>query len=198
MYKNKLNIVFLLIYVLSCCIFINSFTQENTESDEESLNKEVFIVKEYKPSVSDASKLNDMPSMDDSIAKKPSIEYFMTPREVNVDYKLRPFKAARMVGLPLTKLYPHYARIGFANYATPMIDIYTSSLRSKDFTWSANLVHESSWGKIKLMNNEKTKAHYHDTYFNINGKKIFDNNELTANLDFSNNSYLFYGGKYKT
>lgn len=163
------------------------------QDEEENLSKQVIVVSDYQPTLADANKINILPKIEDSLQIDPSIDYFVNAVELPTTYNPRPIKAARMLGVPLTRLYPYYLRVGMGNYTTPSISLYANSLRSKETTWSVQADHESSWGKVKLENQTKVPAHYHDTYLNLNAKRIFDNTQVSGNIKLNNNNYLLYG-----
>jgi hypothetical protein len=58
-------------------------------------------------------------------------------------------KPAKIVDEPLKKLYKHYAKVGFGNYTSPLVEFSMSNLRSKDYAGSVYLKHYSMNGKLK-------------------------------------------------
>ena len=162
-------------------------------AQDNNIKKEVFVVKPYEPAVSDAYKINDIPLIHDSITHIPSIEYFVLPVEMKTFFETRPVKPAKMLGVPVQKLYSHYLRAGMGNYASPMADIYINSLRDKYYNWGAHAGHASSFGKLKLDNDRKVPAGYHDTQLEAFGKRIYKNAVWSAKWQLNNNSVYQYG-----
>ncbi len=160
---------------------------------QEEIKKDVYVVKPYNPSVSDASKINDLPHMDDTIIQRPKVNYFVVPYEMRTNYMVRPIPAAKMMGVPVSKIYGNYVRVGMGNYITPMAEVYVTSLRSKDLEWGVHAFHQSSAGKVTLANQSKAYAGYMENKLDVFGKKIFKTSELTGSLAYDNNNVHQYG-----
>ena len=67
MIGNQIKYILLLFLLGSATIV---FAQRDT-----TLTQEVEVVKAYKPSISDANKINDMPKMDEEQPQKPTFNY---------------------------------------------------------------------------------------------------------------------------
>lgn len=160
---------------------------------QEKIEKEVKVVKSYRPAVSDAFKINELPDLTDTVTIKTDVNYSVTPREISMPYEIGQIKAARMLGEPLSELYKNYVRVGMGNYIKPMISFRHNTLRSREQMWGAHLNHESSMGKVKLNDDVKSYAGYHDSKINLYGKKIWNNVAGAADIDFNNNTSHFYG-----
>ncbi len=177
-------------FVLSFFIFIffcgNVMAQERIE-------KEVRVVKSYRPVVSDAFKINELPDLTDTLTIKSDVNYSIPPREISMPYEIGQIKAARMLGEPLSELYKNYVRVGMGNYVKPMISLRHNTLRSREYMWGTYLKHESSMGKVKLDDDTRSYAGYHDSRINVYGKKIWNNVAGKADIDFNNNTRHFYG-----
>ncbi len=71
MIGNHIKKYILLLFLLGAATMV--FAQKDT-----TLTQEVEVVKAYKPSISDANKINDMPKMDEEEPQKPTfqLQYF--------------------------------------------------------------------------------------------------------------------------
>ncbi|HLC83321.1 MAG TPA: hypothetical protein VJI69_05790, partial [Bacteroidia bacterium] len=80
----------------------------------------IISVGSYKPTITDANKILDRPTINDS-TKKLKVDGFSinNSRKVITGYDVNPIEAAEMVGEPLTKLYNGLVKVGFGNYKTP-------------------------------------------------------------------------------
>ncbi len=160
---------------------------------EENMKQEVEVIREYTPTISDAFKLNELPVIKDSAKIEPLFQYGIDVKMIPTDFQTDPVKPAKMVDEPLSKLYNSYIRLGFGNYLTPMAELYVSNLRSKKYTWSAILKHQSSYGTIINNKNKKVYAGYADNFVSINGKKFIDKKSLFGNIEYQDNSCYYYG-----
>jgi len=173
--------------ILFICIFI---TPAYPQSD---IQREVRVVKPYSPTLSDAEKLNLLPDMRDTVQVRPDFNYTIVPKRFITPYQLEQIKPARMVGLPLEKLYKSQLTIGMGNYLTPLAELSVNQLRSRKSAMGMYLKHHSSGGNVTLDNNEKVFAGFSDNVVDLYGKWFLRNTVLEADL---NGGYLishYYG-----
>jgi len=162
-------------------------------AQKEDIDHKVEVVKAYRPSISDAYKMNILPRIIDTTKIQSDFKYQIYPKALNVDYQLEPIKPAKLEGEPLTKLYQTFIKLGFGNYFTPLAEIYINKLRSKKSSCGAYYNHLSSSGKLKIRD-EKVFAGYSDNAAGIFGKKFLTRRRtLASDLNFSRNVLYFYG-----
>lgn len=164
-----------------------SFTQA------QEIKKEVEVVKPYEPIVSDAYKINILPKINDSVVIKPAFNYSIVPAMIRTDYQVNPINAAKMVSMPLTKLYRSYLKLGIGSTGTPLGELYVNSLRSKKHSAGVYFHHHSSAGKVKLANEDKVYAGYSETQASVFGKRFFKNSYLYGDGSISGNTNYQYG-----
>ncbi len=157
------------------------------------IDKEIVVVKPYEPSLSDAFKINFLPSISDSVPIRPSFDYSIQPKKLDAPFQVRPITPARMIGSPLTKLYKAYLRLGFGNYLAPLGELNINSLRDKDQQWGISLKHYSINGKLKLENDRKVRPGYFENSASFYGKKIFRKSYLSADIGGGYDGGNFYG-----
>jgi hypothetical protein len=165
---------------------ISVFCQDN-------LTKNVEVVKPYVPVVSDALKINSLPVFNDTVIIKPQFDYKILPLLYTTNYQLAKINPAKMVSMPLTKLYNTYIKLGFGNYSTPLAEIYVNSLRSKKYSTGLYLHHQSSGGKLKLANNQKVDAGYADNEASVFGKYFLNKASLYGSAGITGNKIHYYG-----
>ena len=163
------------------------FAQENT------LDKEVKVVKPYDPTISDAFKINILPQIIDTLQINPSFDYSIESKQIKTEFKVEPIKPATMVGEPLNKIYKSYIKGAIGNYYSPMLEVYYNSLRSKETAYGIIAKHQSSHGSIKNVNGDKVYAGFSDNLIDLFGKKFYPNEILYGGLSFSRNTTYFYG-----
>jgi hypothetical protein len=159
------------------------------------IKKEVEVVKPYQPVISDAHKVNTMPVISDSVAIKPNFEYNITSTKVETGFDVTPIGAAKMTGMPLSKLYKTYFKLGLGNYSTTYGELFINSLRSRKGTAGFHFNHYASGGKVKLENDMKVFAGYSDNDASLYGKRFLKKSELFGELNFSSKTVHHYGYK---
>ncbi len=162
-------------------------------AQDEKLTKEVQVVRPYEPSISDAFKLNLMPQVEDTTRIVPTFTYNLALRPTTTEFPVTPIPHARMVSEPLNKVYRGYIKAGFGNYTSPLGEIYFANSRSKDYSWGAWITHHSSFGSVKLDNNDKINAPYQLSRASVFGKRIFSKSALSGEIGYKQHNYNFYG-----
>ncbi len=174
-------------------IILTIFASNGLVAQDGNLTKEVQVVKPYEPSISDAFKINLMPQVDDTLKLIPSFTYNLALRPVRTEFPVKPIPAARMVAEPLNKVYRGYIKFGYGNYNSPLAEIYFSNLRSKNWSYGVAVKHLSSFGNIKIDNNEKVDGAFAKTNVMAFGKRMFEKSVLSAAGGFNYHKYNFYG-----
>lgn len=140
------NINYPAILILLFIININAYSQPE-------IQREVRVVKPYSPTLSDAEKINLLPDMSDTVQVSPDFRYNIIPKHFETPYELEHIKAARMVGLPIEKLYKTLLTLGAGNYNTPFAEMTVNQLRSRSSAMGLYLKHHSSAGRMIRANN---------------------------------------------
>ncbi len=157
------------------------------------VEKEVRVVKPYTPTLSDARKLNLLPEFNDSVRVTPDFNYSITPKRYGTHFQVRPIRPARMVGMPLERLYKSQLSLGIGNYFTPYAELTINKLRSRKTDMGLYLRHLSSSGKVRLDNNLKVPANYSDNDGELYGKRMFYRSVLEGGISGGYHSSLYYG-----
>jgi len=160
---------------------------------QDTLIREVIVEKQYTPTMDIKNKINDLPFLNDTAIIKPLVQYYVIPHELESGFELTPLKPARLLGVPISKLYNSYVRVGFGNYITPMAEFYTQSSRNRGLLWGAYAKHNGHYGKIHLDNDKKVSIDQGTTEVSGFAKKMFEKSVLSANLDVTHRTNLFYG-----
>jgi len=160
---------------------------------QQDISKEIVVVKPYQPSLSDAFKINTLPTVSDSLEISPDFTYAINPKKYETGFNIEPIKAANIVAQPLSKLTKSYLKLGFGNYITPLAELNVSSLRSKEHSLGVYLKHNSINGKLKLDKDTKIKPGYSDNTVSLYGKKIYRNSSLSGNIRADYLGVNYYG-----
>ena len=181
-FQNK-TIILILLFV-----FQLSFSQKK----EESIGTEtVNVVKPYSPTISDAFKVKETPSLDDSGNQpKETIKYSILSVPVASTFTPSKGKAEGVEKSKKERLFSNYATAGVGNYGTLNAELFvTHDLGNNDFV-SGMFRHHSSQGGIKdvLLNDE-----FYDTALNIGYGQ--NNRDMSWNVDlgYQNQIYNWYG-----
>jgi hypothetical protein len=152
-------------------------------------NQDVIIIDAYKPTISDAFKINDNPKITDSTIEKLNLNYQLNPKLYPTTFSLDPIKPAKMVGEPLTKLYKSFIKLGFGNKTTPLAEFCLNNTRSTSNSIGVYFDHLSSSGKIKNYG----YPGFSDNKAGIYARKFYKNELLSCDINYSRNVIHYYG-----
>ncbi len=124
--------------------------KDKDKDKKETIGTEVVnVVKPYTPSVSDAFKIKQTPSLNDKeTGAKKEIKYAIFSFPVASTFTPAKGKAEGLKKAKREKLYNTYLSLGLGNYNTAALDFYTSRAISRDETFDVSLRHHSSQGGI--------------------------------------------------
>ncbi len=171
-------------------LFITTLFTSVLEGQQE----EVRVVKPYSPTLSGAEKIELLPSLDEDIEYDlPDFTYQLFPKRYESQFRVEPIKAARMVQMPLNKLYKSQLTLGMGNYLTPLAELSINQLRSRKGTFGVHLKHHSMNGKVKLDNDMKAPAGFNENLAEVYGNRFLKKSVLTYSIGASYDSYVHYG-----
>lgn len=179
--KSKIIIILLITFQIS-------FAQKK---DENIGTEVVNVVKPYSPTVSDAFKVKEIPSLDDNETnKKEEIKYQIFSFPVASTFTPSKGKAAGVDKAKQEKLYPNYATLGFGNYGTINGELFVTHELDK-YSYVGGMVrHQSSQGGIKgAILNDKFMENSINAMYGYGRKNI----NLKLDLGFKNEAYSWYG-----
>ena len=160
------------IYTLIFLLFAGSlFSQERTK---DTLDPEVVnVVKPYTPTISDAFKIKETPTLDDATTTtKKEVKYNIFSIPVASTFTPAKGKAATVDRAKQEKLYDNYASLGVGNYTTILGEVYLNHELGRGETVGGYLSHHSSGGGIKDVELEDG---FWNTNLNVNySKKLRD------------------------
>ena len=136
-------------------------------SQEKELDPEVVnIVKPYTPTISDAFKVKETPSLNDSISTtKKEVKYSIFSVPVASTFTPAKGKATTVEKAKPIKLYDNYATLGFGNYTSILGEFYSNFEISRTDNTGFFFRHNSSQGDIKGV---KLDNKYYDTSLDAN------------------------------
>jgi hypothetical protein len=183
---------YLAVSLLTCGLFIGAFSAM-AQKDTVSLKKEVEVTKAYQPTIPDAVKINDIPQIKPEQTETPTFDYSIFSRPVFSTFEPTPVAAAKMVGDPKPAMGLGLLKLGFGNYLTPYGELFFNVQPDKNSNFGIHLMHLSSSGKIKLLNDDKVKAPESVNAAEIFAEKFFRKSTLSGSLAFDRHTFNYYG-----
>lgn len=181
--KKNINSKTILVVLLLSLPITALLAQSNLDS------MVIISVGEYQPTVVDANKINDNPSITDSTQKIAVTGYGINSKKINTGFEVVPIKAAQISGDPLTKLYNTLVKLGMGTYTMPYGELWINNLRSKEVLYGVRLKHLSSSSTLK----DFGYAGFSDNEVSLYGKKFLKEHSLIGNFDYARNVVHFYG-----
>ena len=180
---NKI-IILLLLFVVQI-----SFSQ--TKKEETIGTETVNVVKPYSPTISDAFKIKETPSLDDKGNQpKETIKYSILSVPVASTFTPSKGKAEGVEKSKKEKLFNNYATLGVGNYGTLNAELFVNQdLGNNDYV-AGMFRHHSSQGGIKGVD---LNDEFYDTALNV-GYGV-NNRDMSWNVDlgYQNQLYNWYG-----
>lgn len=157
------------------------------------LHREVEVTKAYKPTISDAQKLNVEPPEENFDRPKLSFEYPVKSSPILNTFSVNTLKPA-LVETERT-FPPGYgmASIGLGSYLKPYAEIFLNNANTKNTFFGIHGRHLSSFGNLKLEGGDKVDAPFSESELELFTKRIVANSMLSINGSLNHNSFEYYG-----
>ena len=152
-------------------------------------NQDVVIIDAYKPTISDAFKINYNPKITDTVIPKPNINYTINPVLFPTSFNVNTINAAVMKGQPLTKLYKILVKGGIGNKVTTYGELFFNNLRSTSDEIGVHLNHFASTGKLKNC----AFPGFSDNDIDVYANKFYRYHVLSGDVDYTRNVVHYYG-----
>lgn len=185
MFRNNLKYI-LFLFLSASVIFANA--QQDT-----TLTQEVEVVKAYNPSISDANKISDMPTIEDADHEKPSFNYSIFSQPIFNTFSVNTLKAATFKSEPGEDTGFGLVRAGVGNYSRPYAEVFFNNQNSRNTLFGLHGRHLSSHGKITLEGDERVNAPFSENEAEIFIKHMFRNSVLSMNLGVDHQGFNYYG-----
>ena len=178
--KFSLGLVFLLISQIS-------LAQDKKQIGNETVN----VVKPYTPKISDASKVKEVPELDDEgNAKKETIKYSIFSFPVASTFAPSKGKAEGVEKEEQAHLFKNYATAGLGNYGTFIGELFVNhDLNDTDYVGGMFRHHSSQGGIKEVLLDDKFYDTSLDLMYGSNRKNVSWN----LDLGLQNQIYNWYG-----
>ena len=179
-------------YKISFVLLFAGLQTTFAQKKDENIGTEVVnVVKSYTPTVSDAFKVKETPTLEDEeTAKKEVINYNIFSFPVASTFAPAKGRAASVDKTAQEKLYKNYATLGFGSYASVNAELYiTQDVNDTDFA-AGMLRHQSSQGNIKGV---KLDDKFYDTGLDLTYGSKKETYNWNLDLGYQNQVYNWYG-----
>jgi hypothetical protein len=179
-------------YKISIVLLFAGLQTTFAQKKDENIGTEVVnVVKSYTPTVSDAFKVKETPTLDDDeTAKKEVINYNIFSFPVASTFAPAKGRAASVDKTAQERLYKNYATLGFGSYASVNAELYiTEDINETDFV-AGMLRHQSAQGNIKGV---KLDDKFYDTGLDLTYGSKQQSYNWNVDLGYQNQVYNWYG-----
>ncbi|MBN2637446.1 MAG: hypothetical protein JXR61_14320 [Prolixibacteraceae bacterium] len=157
------------------------------------LTQEVEVFKSFKPTISDANKINDMPKADQTEHQKPTFNYRIISRPIFNTFSVNSLKAAAIAESRKPDTGYGLVRAGLGNYNKPYGEFFFDHLNSKKSIFGIHGKHLSSLSKIKLEGGDRVDAPFAKNEAEIFFNQFFRKSILSLNFDLNHDGFDYYG-----
>lgn len=184
--QNQIKYIITLVFLV---VASNGFSQER-ETDTIATDV-VNVVKPYTPTISDAFKIKETPTLNDSTtAQKKDVKYNIFSIPVASTFTPAKGKAATVDKAKPIKLYDNYASLGFGTYTTILGEVYLNHALNRTERVGGYLSHHSSQGGIDGL---LLDDNFSNTNLNANFSKQLRDMSWTVDAGFGLQTYNWYG-----
>ncbi|BDU25365.1 TonB-dependent receptor [Flavobacterium sp. GSB-24] len=164
----------------------------NAQKKNESIGTEtVNVVKPYSPTISDAFKVKETPSLDDSGNQpKEVIKYSILSVPVASTFTPSKGKAEGVEKAKKERLFNNYATLGLGNYSTLNAELFVNQDLGNNDYLAGMFRHHSSQGGIKDV---ELNDEFYDTAINVGYGQNNRDNSWNVDLGYQNQIYNWYG-----
>ncbi|MDQ1164838.1 TonB-dependent receptor [Flavobacterium sp. SORGH_AS_0622] len=162
------------------------------QKKNESIGTEtVNVVKPYSPTISDAFKVKETPSLDDSGNQpKEVIKYSILSVPVASTFTPSKGKAEGVEKAKKERLFNNYATLGLGNYSTLNAELFVNQDLGNNDYLAGMFRHHSSQGGIKDV---ELNDEFYDTAINVGYGQNNRDNSWNVDLGYQNQIYNWYG-----
>ena len=169
-----------------------AFAQESNRTTKDTINTEVVnVVKPYTPTISDAFKVKEIPSLDDEVTEsRKEVKYNIFSIPVASTFTPAKATAAAVDKVEPVKLYDNYASFGVGSYTSFLGEVYLNHAINSTESVGGYVSHHSSQGGIDgvILNDD-----FSDTKFNANYSKKLREYSWNVDAGARHQIYNWYG-----
>ncbi|MGC1630680.1 MAG: TonB-dependent receptor [Gelidibacter sp.] len=182
---KKINYIFIIAVLTGAATFAQERTKDTLDTEV------VNVVKAYTPTVADAFKIKEQPTLDDeTTTTKKAIKYNIFSIPVASTFTPAKGKAATVNKAKAVKLYDNYASLGVGSYTTILGEVFLNQELGRGENVGGYLTHHSSSGGIKdlLLDDD-----FIDTKLNVNYSQRLRDLSWTVDAGALYQKFNWYG-----
>lgn len=138
-----------LIYTFSIAALFAAGSVTTVTAQQNALDRQVEVVREYTPDVEHARKIDFEPRMADTVALRPEISYSVTPTPWVGVFDARPIDPISVDASPFRPERPFYLRVGLGAPWQTLGDLYATATTNNDIALGAYVNHNGRWAKLR-------------------------------------------------
>lgn len=162
-------------------------------AQQDTINRQVEVVKAYQPSISDAYRISSMPRIVDTVQYSPVFEYRINSEPVLSKRKVQNLPFVQLGNAPQPQMHKGYLRGGLGNAWTPYGELFFNTPVTPKTDFGFQVMHYSSRPNIKMDDGVKVEAPYSNNLGRIFVKNYFRNAVLDWDLSYNRNRFNYYG-----
>jgi hypothetical protein len=173
-------------------VFIAIFSTLGFSQEKDTITTGVInVVKPYAPTIADAFKIKETPSIDDAeTATKKDIKYNIFSFPVASTFTPAKGKAAMVEKSKPIKLYDNYATLGVGTYTTILGEVYLNHAISRNESIGGYISHHSSQGGIEDL---LLDDNFSDSKLNVNYSTRLRDLSWNVEAGFNQKQFNWYG-----
>ncbi len=180
-------------YIKSFSILFFTALALNANAQRDSIDKEVVVIQEYNPTITDAYKINSMPGEPEKPKVNKSFEYNVSGTSFTPKLQIYPLSSEPYTEAPRYAMYQNHISGGFGNYNSLYFDGFYNAYQSEEHQLDIFARHYSTFGSVKLENDEKAFAPFTNNKIGLAYQKQFSKSKLHADVFFNNRITRYYG-----
>lgn len=157
------------------------------------LNKDVMVVREYNPIISDANKIVRLPKLEKQEEFTPEFNYSVFNKPLNSAFEIDPIAPASLGREPVLENKHNYVLGGIGNFPNFNGELFYNAFSSSRHNLSFLYKHNSTWGEVTLPDDTKSFAQYAINEALLSYDRFYDRSFLSANFSFKDMTYRYYG-----
>lgn len=160
---------------------------------DESLDRQVDVTRDYRPTVQSATKLSIQPNMTDTVQLRPDFDYVVKPMPINHGFGVTAMSPVSINAATYAPLYPFYAKVGGGYPGQSLADIYYNSTGRGKGSFGFYVNHDGHYNKIENDLGYKSKAMKTENSAGLNGNLRLGKVVLSGEAGFDYDMYSRYG-----
>ncbi len=159
----------------------------------ESVDRQVDVTRDYRPTVESAAKLTVQPNMVDTVQLRPNFEYIVNPMPINHGFGVTALSPVSVNASTYEPLYPFYLKVGGGYPGNSVADLYFNSTGRGNGSVGFYVNHDGHYNKIENDLGYKNSAMKTENSAGFNGRVRFGKITLSGEAGFDYDIFSRYG-----